>query len=126
MTKEETNNDGKNVSATIKTVDIAYENEKLKETNKAQQTQIDLLKKQLQSANDVLNADIRARKINEIIKVSDYTVEDLDKVGIQELDEVLATLRMAKRSFKSVNDLGKTVNPAASMDDLYAPWKKTK
>jgi hypothetical protein len=72
------------------------ENEALKLKITELQTTVDDLTKQLKAANDVLEAQEKARLIREILPRSNFTVEDLDVKSPEELKEIRATLDQAK------------------------------
>ena len=72
------------------------ENEALKLKILGLDTTIDELTKQLKAANDVLEAQEKARLVREILPRSNYTVEDLDGKTPEELKEIRVTLDQAK------------------------------
>jgi len=57
---------------------------------------IDELTTQLKAANDVLEAQSRERLIKDILPRSNFTVEDLAGKGLEELQDIRATLDQAK------------------------------
>ena len=84
--------------------DVVREALSLRQTVTDQKDEIKKLKRALKDANDVLIADIRSRKIKEITDTSDYSVEDLDKFNVEELDGIIQVLSMKKKGYKSVSD----------------------
>jgi len=75
---------------------------KKRELKVAQDTIIDLTT-QLKAANDVLEAQEKAKLIGEILPRTDYTIEDLTKMSIDQLKEINGTLNRAKTGiFKNI------------------------
>jgi len=116
-----------NKIASMKAKDLAIEVIQLKEELGDVKKNLKQVTKERDEANAVIAGDIRSRKINEITKLSKYTVEDCDKLSLEQLDGTLETIRMTKRSFKPVSDVvlrGQTT--AEALDEIYAntPWGK--
>ena len=80
-----------------KSVDeVLAENVVLNQKVTALQETVDELKEQLKAANDVLEAQTKAKLISEILPRSKFTVEDLTEKSLDELQHVRATLDQAR------------------------------
>ena len=76
--------------------EVLAENLKLKSDLKAVKKTVDELKKQLKSANDVLEAQTKAKLIGEILPRSAFTIEDLTPKTLVDLKGIRATLDQAR------------------------------
>ena len=76
--------------------EVLAENLKLKSELKAVKKTVDELKEQLRSANDVLEAQTKAKLIGEILPRSAFTIEDLTPKTLDSLKGIRATLDHAR------------------------------
>jgi len=74
---------------------VMAENKALKQKLASLQKTVDELRGQLKAANDVLEAQIKAELISEIMPRSSYTIEDLHDKSVDELKNIHETLRLA-------------------------------
>jgi hypothetical protein len=129
--KPEGDNEPKNRFAKMKSQDVAIEALKLQEQVDSLKEELEKVKGERDEANVVISNDIRARKITELMKKTNYTVEDVDGWTIEELDAALKHVNMVKQKMiKPVGDLGSVsaLSPQSEMDDIFAfgPEKKVK
>jgi NADH/NAD ratio-sensing transcriptional regulator Rex len=113
----------KNDLATMRHEEVVRTALTLQEVVKARDAEIAKLTQLLKQASDVLEGDLKARKVNTILKFTDYTVEDVDKMSIKEMDRVEEVIRMTKKSFMPVAAEGDKPKPSMALDGLYAPWR---
>jgi hypothetical protein len=85
-----------NKTAKISIDQALAENIALKKELEGKQSTIDELSKQLKAANDVLEAQSKAKLIGEILPRSSFTIEDLTAKSVEELQHVRLTLDQAK------------------------------
>ncbi len=122
-------NDGKKGDKTsevaIKLRDVMSENLSLKAERDEIKTKFDVMKKERDDLKEVVSEDIRARKVNRIQGLSNFTLEDLDSASLIELDTIESTLKMARKEYTPVADQG-VGSTKTSLDSLYenTPWGK--
>ena len=83
------------------------ENEILKQQITEKDSTIADLTAQLKEANDVLEAQTKAKMISEILPRSNFTIEDLTAKSLDELQHIRATLDQAKLpTYKNIRGFG--------------------
>ena len=85
-----------NKSAKISIDQALAENEALKRELQGKDGTIAELTQQLKAANDVLEAQAKAKLIGEILPRSSFTIEDLTSKSVEELQHIRVTLDQAK------------------------------
>jgi len=85
-----------NPTAKISIDQALAENEALKRELQEKGNTIVELTKQLKAANDVLEAQTKAKLIGEILPRSSFTIEDLSAKSVEELQHIRVTLDQAK------------------------------
>jgi hypothetical protein len=117
--------DTANPYAKMKHEDVVREALTLKEGLDDANKQIETLKRALKEANDVLIADLRSKKVADILKKSDYTVEDLNRFDLDELDGILQVISMAKKPFKAVADTTSgATDTRGKLQSMFRSWRK--
>lgn len=108
----------------MKAQDLFNENIRLNNELKAALEKLKRTEDLLAQANDIIKSDMRSRKIDSITRVSNYTVEDLDKMSLDELDQIERTLQMAKKHFAPVVSVGDSDEKPAGLDGIYEAERK--
>jgi hypothetical protein len=106
--------------------EIAFELQKTKQERDGLKAQVDSLTNQLDRANTVIEAQVRANLGSELMARTNLTKEDLAKISTEEMAAHLKTLRLAKNASKPL-PAGDSANqnPQFTVPDLYAEtWKK--
>ena len=113
-----------NPVVSMKSQDLFNENIRLNNELKATLDKLKRTEDLLAQANDIIKSDMRSRKIDSITRVSNYTVEDLDKMSLDELDQIERTLQMAKKHFAPVVSVGDSDEKPAGLDGIYEEERK--
>jgi hypothetical protein len=125
MPKNDSGNEGKSKLADMKLKDLVILAEEQEEQLTKKDEEISTLKAELGKVNGVLADDLKARKTKQIMDVSIYTIEDLDGKTVEELDDIISTLRCAKRVAKPVTDMPSNTPQTPNLD-LFGTWRKNK
>ena len=118
-TKGVTPSEEKISELSIKCDTLEKENQALKERNAE-------LEKDLKTANDVIEGDLKARLAADIMPNSNYTVEDLGNKSLDELKAIAGVLKQAKvGSYKGIRVANKDALPHnLTVPDLYKFGRK--
>ena len=110
--------------ADAKISELNIENEQLKAEVASLKVKVDDQDKQLKTANDVIEAGLKAKLSARIISASKYTKEDCARMGVDELQALDRTLNMVLPTYKSIRGAatatGDEDNP---LNKLYAGKK---
>ncbi len=99
----------------------------LDEANKAKDAHILELEQALKQANDVIEADIKAKLSTKILANSKYTIEDISRMSVDELKGVEKILVMSTTPFKGIRPgMGASDDSRVTVPDKFAFGSKMK